>query len=797
MSDQEADPSRCCSNPYPQPTRRNVEPKKALAAFGSKVGHDKAFLDMWVRSYTAGSSDRKRLRMCQRDVNSDIPCGSMEEEISPTSQVFKARYYNAEQHILTAMFRQDGKTFDLINNFILPPPSENQAFCTVSALEGGFVQGPTAFWVDPDPGELVVSPILCFLIRHSTRPETFVFDLGVHRDWAKYMPQLAEQMGQVGGDMRVPQNVVESLLKGGLNPADVSYVCISHIYIDHVGDPTPFSNAKVIVGAGVLDQVLRGHSDERVDYLDLSRAPPIGPFEHAHDFYGDGSLYIVDATGHLPGHVNILARTSADGGWILLAADSAHDWRIIRGEAKVARKPICVHSDVERAEAHIRNIAKLLEQNKRAKVILTHDIPWYEENKGGDAFWPGEIPSFLSTFAESCRITNPKSLNSCPEPPRVRPTDPVQHLQSGFYHQPESQGKLEAIRVANMPPRKKAKTAERQTTIADHWPGVPPAGPSDKAEDVQVMARRRGRRRKNPWLTDLPNLPIDVLIEIFGCLHPKDLLSFVRSCKDFCRFLLHPKHDFIWRKAREQVEGMPDCPPFLSERAYAHVAFSWYCHGCAKKNIPDVFWPWFARYCSTCLPDVRYGRKTVIAPLKEIDKSLTRDDGHCKLFNVVNPTEGSNSAKCNQFQRVQVEQFAREWAEAKTKEARNELLKKQRALVKERNDHAKLCAKWYSKKTIDRYIVLERVRLERLWDTIDKLKVEGWGPEIEWLDKSRAYYLDSRPDIWQATKLTDRAFQKILARLLPELEEWRKDRLAGKPAPSAIYYRSPTQRYRF
>ncbi|RDX54133.1 hypothetical protein OH76DRAFT_1374062 [Lentinus brumalis] len=348
-----------------------------------------------------------------------------------------------------------------------------------------------------------------------------------------------------------------------------------------------------------------------------------------------------------------------------------------------------------------------------------------------------------------------------------------------------------------MPPRKKAKTAEYQTTIADHWPGVPPARSSDKAEDIQVTQRRGGRRRKNPWLKDLPNLPIDVLIEIFGCLHPKDLLSFVRSCKDFCRFLLHPKHDFIWREARKQVEGMPDCPPFLSERAYAHLAFSWHCRTCARKNVRDVLWPWFARYCSTCLPDVRYIRKTIVAPLNDIDKSLTKDDGHYSLFNVVNPTEGSNSAKCNQFHRPQVDQFAREWAEAKTKNARNELLKKQRARVKERDHHAELCAEWYSNKTMDRYVVLERVRLERVWDTIDKLKAEGWGPEIEWLDWSRAYYLDNRPDIWQATKLTDRAFQKILTRLLPELDEWRKDRLAGKPAPSAIYYRHPSERYRF
>ncbi|RPD63700.1 Metallo-hydrolase/oxidoreductase [Lentinus tigrinus ALCF2SS1-6] len=261
--------------------------------------------------------------------------------------------------------------------------------------------------MDPDPGEFAVNPALCFLIRHSTRPETFVLDLGLHKDWRAHMPDYAERMRQVGADMSVPQDVAESLLKGRLNPADVNYVCISHIHIDHVGDPAPFSGAKFIVGSGArnLPDHTTGHTQEfstkcfeaipkeRVDYLDLSSSPPIGPFAHAHDFYRDGSLYIVDAAGHLPGHVNILARTSPDGGWIYLAADTAHDWRIIKGERKIARKPLCIHADVEKAEAHIANVVRLMEGNKRVQVLLAHDIPWYEKNKGGDAFWPGEIPS--------------------------------------------------------------------------------------------------------------------------------------------------------------------------------------------------------------------------------------------------------------------------------------------------------------------------------------------------------------------------------------------------------------------
>lgn len=40
----------------------------------------------------------------------------------------------------------------------------------------------------------------------------------------------------------------------------------------------------------------------------------------------------------------------------------------------------------------MRRIRELTEM-PRVKVILAHDDPWYKENKGGTAFWPGKIPS--------------------------------------------------------------------------------------------------------------------------------------------------------------------------------------------------------------------------------------------------------------------------------------------------------------------------------------------------------------------------------------------------------------------
>lgn len=94
----------------------------------------------------------------------------------------------------------------------------------------------------------------------------------------------------------------------------------------------------------------------------------------------------------------MLARTSSDGGWIYLAGDSAHDWRLIKGEGEIADfvNPegvrVCLHRDKPKAVETIKRIAQVATLPK-VQVILAHDSEWYEENKGGSCFWPGKIPS--------------------------------------------------------------------------------------------------------------------------------------------------------------------------------------------------------------------------------------------------------------------------------------------------------------------------------------------------------------------------------------------------------------------
>ncbi|RDX48085.1 Metallo-hydrolase/oxidoreductase [Lentinus brumalis] len=293
----------------------------------------------------------------------------------------------------------------------LPTHRPDQAYCLLSALEAGFVDVPLDYMIDiAKPGERANLPALAFLLRHSKTNDTLVFDLGVRKDWQNLLaPAYLERIKHMTFGVSVPADAADSLAQGGLAPPDIKYICISHIHFDHIGDAAPYTNATFLVGEHARSHIEDGYPKqqnslyrtdlvplERTRYLEPERWPALGPFPHALDFFGDGSMYIVDAgDGHCPGHLNLLARTSPDGGWVYLAGDSAHDWRLITGEASIPTHEVygCAHRDKGAAALHMRRIRELVETYPRVRVLLAHDVPWYEINKGGPGFWPGSIDS--------------------------------------------------------------------------------------------------------------------------------------------------------------------------------------------------------------------------------------------------------------------------------------------------------------------------------------------------------------------------------------------------------------------
>ncbi|KAG6902653.1 hypothetical protein C0995_013778, partial [Termitomyces sp. Mi166 len=336
----------------------------------------------------------------------------------------------------------------------LPAPGIQQAYCNVSALEGGILElTSTHFTTSGIPGEVLTAPSLAFLLQHSTNGQNFLFDLGIRKDWHTYPPETVKLIETFG--LSIPQDVVESLAKGGMLPSEISTICLSHVHFDHMGDYTLFPKSTLLLGEEskhvlapeyVEPLIIKDLPLDRTKFLSTVEWQPLGPFPRAFDFYGDGSLYIIDAAGHLPGHLNVLARTSADGAWIFLAGDSAHHWDLVTGKGQIAIHEHmhgffrCAYLDKEEAERHLARMRELLGM-PRVRVLLAHDEPWYNVNKGGGAFWPGKIPSLRNNHATALRrvmreITELKK--SPPEGIRIQTNEEDMLDITGVIQGPES-----------------------------------------------------------------------------------------------------------------------------------------------------------------------------------------------------------------------------------------------------------------------------------------------------------------------------------------------------------------------
>ncbi|KAH7920429.1 hypothetical protein BV22DRAFT_1133083 [Leucogyrophana mollusca] len=148
--------------------------------------------------------------------------------------------------------------------------------------------------------------------------------------------------------------------------------------------------------------------------------------------------------------------------------------------------------------------------------------------------------------------------------------------QSPDYHS-ESESEEDTHRAQKR--RKPSKASNKKSTA------ITSKGP--------VVKKRRGR------LEMMPTMNLDVLFQILSLLHPMDLLNLARTTQAFRHLLMRKSSAFVWKTARLQIEGFPDCPPDLSEPAYANLAFYPHCHSCGKIAY-IVLWRFRVRYCAGC-----------------------------------------------------------------------------------------------------------------------------------------------------------------------------------------------------
>lgn len=327
------------------------------------------------------------------------------------------------------------------SSFLLPP-SPDQTYVSVSPLEGGFITLPEKSFVSPaDPNARNQVPSLAFLITHqgppppllqpfstsaNKTPVRILFDLGLRRSASRYLP-----IQQVHLHSRQPHRlepgVASQLVAGGLEPKSIDAILLSHVHYDHHGDPEDFRESAFIVGHGALDILEHGlpgkgsHQYFQKDLLPIGRTielpsprycsvsnttrpvprplsaeskwEPLGPFPATLDVFGDGSVYIIDTPGHLPGHINLLCRIGPEK-WVHLAGDAFHDKRLLTGQKDIGTwegeggVELCIHVDKQTAIQSIERLRKL-DEVEGVEIIAAHDVGWWEMNK--KKLFPGHL----------------------------------------------------------------------------------------------------------------------------------------------------------------------------------------------------------------------------------------------------------------------------------------------------------------------------------------------------------------------------------------------------------------------
>jgi len=183
----------------------------------------------------------------------------------------------------------------------------------------------------------LTGPSLSFLIEHPSG-KTILFDLGVRHDWQK-LPSYPKFRDMAWG-ITVQKDVARILEENKVNIANgaISSIILSHHHWDHTGDPSTFpSSTELVVGPGFKNAHLPGYPENpnatllQTDYegrnmreIAFSDSLKIGRFK-AHDYFNDGSFYLLDTQGHSIGHMCGFARTRTDPPtFVFMAGDASH-----------------------------------------------------------------------------------------------------------------------------------------------------------------------------------------------------------------------------------------------------------------------------------------------------------------------------------------------------------------------------------------------------------------------------------------------------------------------------------------
>ncbi|KAJ5556352.1 hypothetical protein N7494_000267 [Penicillium frequentans] len=273
----------------------------------------------------------------------------------------------------------------------------------VQLLNGGSMLAEYHKLHKGDPAEKFRMYNWAFFIRHAEYGRKIIWDLGMSslKIPDDYPPVISNGMwneAQVEGPHETIAAQIER--RNGVTSAEIDTVLMSHAHFDHCRPVSEtFPNATVYFGPGTLEHCAPGHFAKPSSmwdgrFFDPEKATEnwktlegpwehFGPFENAMDLFGDGSFWIIQAPGHMPGNLGACARL-ATGDWIVLGSDCCHSRALFVGTKEFASfqlpdgETFSLHKDLLAAKDTLDRM-RIMERRYKAHVALAHDTAWMEK----------------------------------------------------------------------------------------------------------------------------------------------------------------------------------------------------------------------------------------------------------------------------------------------------------------------------------------------------------------------------------------------------------------------------------
>jgi glyoxylase-like metal-dependent hydrolase (beta-lactamase superfamily II) len=204
------------------------------------------------------------------------------------------------------------------------------------------------------PGLSLTFTYSCYLIKHGE--DYMVWDTG-------YTP---------GSNPNAPKtSLPDYMAQVKVTPDQVKYVGISHFHPDHTGQLAPFTKATLLIGKGDWDGIngkppMAGANVAGFDRWIVENRK-VEPLTLDKDVFGDGTVVVLRAPGHTPGHNALLVRLKEKGA-VLLSGDAVH----FHENYETGGVP-SFNFDRAQTAASIERLKKLA-ANLKATVVIQHDI---------------------------------------------------------------------------------------------------------------------------------------------------------------------------------------------------------------------------------------------------------------------------------------------------------------------------------------------------------------------------------------------------------------------------------------